>query len=137
LILINFCLKNAYLWWYFFLIGKLVCYIHEIVIIKHAEPNQACYFVHHNRVFIIIVIASYIFNNVVTEIFMGDNNLELICGQFLFIFGQFLHNIYMRPFSLSIICGGLSTYRCRRASRCAWTRPSASTSSLMWSSFDQ
>ncbi len=36
--------------------GKIVCYIHEIVMIKHAEPNQACYFVPYNRVFVITVI---------------------------------------------------------------------------------
>ncbi len=36
--------------------GKFVCYIHEIVMIKHAEPNQACYFVRYNRVFVITMI---------------------------------------------------------------------------------
>jgi len=30
--------------------GKVVCYIHEIVMIKHAEPNQACSFVRYNCV---------------------------------------------------------------------------------------
>ncbi len=33
--------------------GKVVCYIHEIDMIKHAEPNQACYFVCYNRVFVL------------------------------------------------------------------------------------
>jgi len=27
--------------------GKVVRYIHEIVMIKHAEPNQECYFVRY------------------------------------------------------------------------------------------
>jgi len=31
--------------------GKVVRYIHEIFLIKHAEPNQVCYFVRYNRVF--------------------------------------------------------------------------------------
>ncbi len=36
--------------------GKVVRYIHEIFLIKHAEPNQVCYFVRYNRVFVITVI---------------------------------------------------------------------------------
>ena len=37
-------------------LGKLVRYIHEIILIKHAKPNQVCYFVRYNRVFVITVI---------------------------------------------------------------------------------
>jgi len=28
---------------------KLVCYIHEVILIKHAEPNQLAHFVSYNR----------------------------------------------------------------------------------------
>ena len=37
-------------------LGKVVRYIHEVILIKHAKPNQVCYFVRYNRVFIITVI---------------------------------------------------------------------------------
>ncbi len=38
--------------------GKVVHYIYKIVMIKHAEANQACY----NRVFVITVIVIYEFD---------------------------------------------------------------------------
>ncbi len=33
--------------------GKVVCYVHEIILIKHAKPNHVCCFVCYNRVFVI------------------------------------------------------------------------------------
>jgi hypothetical protein len=36
--------------------GKTVRYNHEIILIKHAKPNQLCYSVRYNRVFVITVI---------------------------------------------------------------------------------
>jgi hypothetical protein len=36
--------------------GNIVRYIHDIFLIRHAEPDQVCYFVRYNRVFIITVI---------------------------------------------------------------------------------
>jgi len=36
--------------------GKVDRYIHEILLIKHAKPNQVCYFVCYNHVFVITVI---------------------------------------------------------------------------------
>ncbi len=36
--------------------GKAVHYNHEILLIKHAKPNQLCYYVRYNRVFVITVI---------------------------------------------------------------------------------
>ena len=35
---------------------KFVRYNHEVVLIKHAEPNQTAHFVRYNRVFAITVI---------------------------------------------------------------------------------
>ena len=35
---------------------KVVRYNHEIILIKHAKPNQVCYYVRYNRVFVITVI---------------------------------------------------------------------------------
>jgi hypothetical protein len=36
--------------------GNFVRYIHEIFLIKQAEPNHVGYFVRYNRVFVITVI---------------------------------------------------------------------------------
>jgi len=36
--------------------GKAVHYNHDILLIKHAKPNQLCYSVRYNRVFVITVI---------------------------------------------------------------------------------
>jgi hypothetical protein len=36
--------------------GKVVRYIHEILLIKPAKPNLVCYFVRYNRVFVMTLI---------------------------------------------------------------------------------
>ena len=56
MILINFAKKITNLFVIAMKFGKFVRYIHEILLIKHAKPNQVCYFGRYNRIFVITVI---------------------------------------------------------------------------------